>query len=234
MNLSRAPGLLLLALLLPALAGCSSGSTTAQSSSPSAPSPSSGPTRVAPVIQRLQGEDSGLSQYENSLVGLRIKFDAAAYLLYEDPAELPKDVSVPGSEALLDFTGSTNRGASMWVAVVPTPSGVTEPTDALRSVGFAMAVQEAASLGPAPDLGPAEVVERRTIGGLPATILERRGFYTYGGSSSTPIRLRSTAVVGRRYTYIFLMEVTPNSFATEFRSFDKLLDGVQISATDAA
>jgi hypothetical protein len=49
-----------------------------------------------------------------------------------------------------------------------------------------------------------------------------------------PIRVRSTVVVGTRYTYLILMQVVANGFAEEFRRLDEALDGVSISDGDAA
>ena len=81
------------------------------------------------------------------------------------------------------------------------------------------------------DLGPVKVVRQDKIGGLPATIVERRGTEAL---TDMPIRVRSTVVVGRRYTYLILLQVVANSFGEEFRSLDKVLDGISISDSGAA
>jgi hypothetical protein len=74
-------------------------------------------------------------------------------------------------------------------------------------------------------------VRQDTIGGLPATVVERRGTEAL---TDMPIRVRSTVAVGTRYTYLILMQVVANGFAEEFRRLDEVLDGVSISDGDAA
>lgn len=228
-------GLALAALVpvLAAAAGCSSGAARPSTS----PTPSPAASGADPVISRVEGEGDSVAQYENSVVGLRIRFSAARYAIYDDPAELPAGMRFSDSQATIQLKGIMRNG-SLWLVVVPTPRNrsTEEIADAYREAGIdlARALEAGYGYGAELDLGPAKVVQRRTIGGLPATIVERRGHEVVQGTQDAPIRLRSTVVVGRRYTYVFLLQVLANSFGEEFRSLDGLLDGVTISDGAAA
>jgi hypothetical protein len=197
-------------------------------------SPSPSPSRLDPVLSRVEGEAPNIAQYENSIVGLRIRFDAATYSILDDPTELPPEMQFTDSEATIQFKGIARNG-SMWITVMPTPTNHSpeEIADAYREAGVEMAelMAEGWGYGSRLDLGPARIVRQVKIGGLPATIVECRGTEA---ATDMPIRVRSTAVVGRRYTYLILLQVLANSFGEEFRRLDKLLDVVSISDGDAA
>jgi hypothetical protein len=224
--------LLPLILTTAGLAACSS--RAEEPPLPASQPPSPAPSRLDPVISRVEGEADNIARYENTLVGLRIRFNAATYSIYDDPAELPAEMRWAGSEATVQFKGIMRNG-SMWITVIPTPMNHSpeEIADAYREAGVEMARLLAASSGYGGelDLGPARVVRQDTIGGLPATVMERRGTEAL---TDMPIRIRSTVVVGTRYTYLILMQVVANGFGEEFRRLDEVLDGVSISDGDAA
>lgn len=231
-------GVSLAALILASAgaAGCSSGAGAPPSAPPS-PLPSSTGSAADPVISRVEGEDDSVAQYENSVVGLRIRFSAARYAIYDAPAELPAGMRFPDSQATIQMQGIMRNG-SLWLVVVPTPRNRSpeEVADAYREAGVGIARALAAGYGSGTELefGSPKVVQRRTIGGLPATVVERRGHEVVLGTEDMPIRIRSAVVVGRRYTYLLLLQVLANGFGEEFRSLDELLDGITISDGDAA
>ena len=224
--------LLPLMFLTAGLAACSS--SAEEPPFPASYSPSPSPSRLDPVISRVKGEADNIAQYENSIVGLRIRFDAAAYSVYDDPAEMPPQMRFPDSQATVQMKGIMRNG-SMWIIVIPTPRNHSpeEIADAYGDAGVEMAklMAEGNGYGGGLDLGPVKVVRQDNIGGLPATVVERRGTETL---TNMPIRVRSTVVVGKRYMYLILLEVVANSFGEEFRLLDKMLDGVTISDGDAA
>ena len=224
--------LLPLMFLTAGLAACSS--SAEEPPFPASYSPSPSHSRLDPVISRVKGEADNIAQYENSIVGLRIRFDAAAYSVYDDPAEMPPQMRFPDSEATVQMKGIMRNG-SMWIIVIPTPMNHSpeEIADAYGEAGVEMAklMAEGNGYGGGLDLGPAKVVRQDNIGGLPATVVERRGTETL---TDMPIRVRSTVVVGKRYMYLILLQVVANSFGEEFRRLDKMLDGVTISDGDAA
>ena len=82
------------------------------------------------------------------------------------------------------------RNGSMWIIVIPTPRNHSpeEIADAYGDAGVEMAklMAEGNGYGGGLDLGPAKVLRRDSIGGLPATVVERRGTETL---TDMPIRV---------------------------------------------
>ncbi len=223
-------------LLAATAAGCSGQPAATGSSAAAAASPSPGATHVSPVSPRLEGEASQLAKYENSLVGLSLRYDAAAYVLMDDPATLAQNSMTDGCKAAVDILEATNRGAEMWIIVMPTPDEAGRSASSRLDWAYRTARwgDEAGKAGLAKG-STKRLVDRRTIAGLPAYMLERRGVFADGDDyAGAPVRLRSSCVVTRRNTYIFLIMVFPNDFAEGFRGFDKLLKAVKIVEADAA
>ena len=153
--------LLPLMFLTAGLAACSS--SAEEPPFPASYSPSPSPSRLDPVISRVKGEADNIAQYENSIVGLRIRFDAAAYSVYDDPAEMPPQMRFPDSEATVQMKGIMRNG-SMWIIVIPTPMNHSpeEIADAYGEAGVEMAklMAEGNGYGGGLDLGPAKVVRQ--------------------------------------------------------------------------
>jgi len=79
------------------------------------------PATLSPVTSEVEGEGGTTADYADSLVGLRLLYDVAQMILYDDPFTLASSEFTPGSEVALQSGYMGDSAATMWIIKEASP-----------------------------------------------------------------------------------------------------------------